>query len=374
MSIEREIQLVDQPVDPMARFYAPTADAYDHYLQSGPWARNQTKFERDWQRHYDNIDTRLTLRLLEEEKARGLRIKEMNLMLVGPGFEPVGNDISQKVVDLFWKRLRRIIVVDFSMNVVRSSIRDLVHAGVEPTRIYGKQCDLTIGVSSAFRAKVQSLLDGVQNEEGFCTVVRDQFPKIQHEELMASAMQTAVEGQILTGSAERVLSESSYTERAPVRIDGNSLPIHLALFPMVLAGTNAPAEAEIWDRWDEVTSDADRGARPLAPDVTADHEQVYRLIHETIARINTAIAYIACRDTIAATNAPGEPPPTVIAPTDVSTDFEEPNYGTMDRINVSEFARRLSLDGIRADAPILHRWDEDDRHSHGVHEIICRRR
>lgn len=375
MPIEQhEIRLVDRPVDPMARFFAPTADAYDHYLQSGPWAQNQIRHARSWEAHYDTMDTTLALRLLREAQKRGFQIEEMNLMLVGPGFEPVGNDVSQKVVDLLWKRLKTIIVVDFSMNVLRSAIRDLVHAGVEPTRIYGKQCDLTTGVSAAFREKVKLLLDGVRNEEQFCAVVREQFPKIQYEELMTSALMATADDQHPRGGHERCLSESRLCERFPVRIEGDSLPVHLAMFPMVLAGTNAPAEAEIWDRWDEVTSDADRGARPHTPEVAADREQVCRNIYRTIAGINTAIAYFAILNTINATNAADEPSPTVVAPTDTSTVFEEPDYGTMERLNMRELAERLDKDGIHADALSPHQWRDDDDHYHNVPEIICRKR
>ncbi|MEK7218283.1 MAG: hypothetical protein AAB728_02355 [Patescibacteria group bacterium] len=364
-------KFLDQAIDPLRRLTQRTVVTYDKYLRE-EWNQNRRneRLRSSWDQHYRWMDESLAETIYTLGEERNLKRGEINLALVGPGFSPVCNEISQRTVNLCLSQLRSIVVIDFSQSVVRSAIRNLVEAGVPEERLYGMEYDVTNGISTAYGYYIEQLLREIHTEDQFIEMTKG-LAATDMEWLKGQFLATTMrmEEQGLIAPPEQLLGGGDNQSRTlRLTVGGQPLPLHLASYQMVVAGTGAADEAEIWERLREVTSDPSRGARPSGPETDAARWQAYRRIHKFIAMYNTEVAVLTVGAMVN-----DNPDVTVKLFTDVSTVYRSPAYGEMNRLNLDTFEHRLEEDGIRTAKTPGDKWDDDPNHSHLVYEIECKR-
>ncbi len=365
-----EERFVDAPIDPIAVFFQDTADAYDDYLHEGAWGKNMQLYAAQWAQHYKWMDSIIANRILEVSEMTGRPLGKMNLGLAGPGFKPVGHDISEHTATVILNRLHRIIVIDFSLQAVRSAVKDLIQAGVHPDRVFGMQFDLTRGLRTMFRTHIDTLLQNVETEQQFCDVATNEFPKVTVDELQqqlgSALIEIADNPRSMVG--EVVGAKSAGDLRIKVN-QGEEVPLHLTVLPMVIAGTNAATESHLYERWHEATSDEARAARSPSARREHDRHSVYRHIHQMVAQNNSEIGARIVSRFIKDNITPDNPQPVVCALTDIATSFNDPPYGLMPRLHPDVFEWRVGEMGGMSTMRHPHTFKEAPDHDHIVAEV-----
>ncbi len=363
-------RFVDGPIDPLSVLFEPTAADYDFYLREGEWGRNQLEHSDAWAEHYDRMNVIIAKRILQVSQEKGLNLNAMNVGLVGPGFQPVGHDISKQTANVILSELHRIIVIDFSLNAVRSAVLNLVQNGVSPDRVFGMQFDLTRGLSTMFRNRIGKILENVETEQEFYEAAMQQFPQVTVDALqlqLGQELLNVVENPVrMPGNV--VGAKSAGNLRIKVN-EGELVPLHFTVMPMVLAGTNASTEAHLYERWREVTSDESRGA--LHPGARRDRARsdVYRKIHEMVAANNTEIAARIVARFLQDNTTPDNRQPIICAITDIATSFNDPHYGIMPRLHPDQCSWRVGEMGGNAVISHPHVFKESPDHEHIVAEV-----
>ncbi|MDD5623375.1 MAG: hypothetical protein PHI23_01540 [Candidatus Peribacteraceae bacterium] len=361
---------VDKPIDPLAVFFQDTADAYDRYLQHGEWGRNQRVHAKEWAKHYSWMDTAMAGGIIDFSQQQGIQLKDMNIGLIGPGFHPVGHDVSPQTVKVILSKIRRIVVIDFSLQVVRSAIRDLIEGGVSPEKIFGMQFDVTRGLSTMFQQQIAELLKRVETEQQFCDTVEREFLQVEigtlQQRLGSVLRQLAENPTTMPGD---VVGAKSAGELNISVHQGEPVPLHYTAIPMVLTGTNAATEAQIWDRWREVTSEEGRVALPPGSRTERARREVFRQIHVMVAKINSEIAARVVTMVLNNNMTPQNPRPIVCAPTDFATSFNQPPFGMLWRLRQDPFLWRVGELGGLATLQHPSIFSESPSHEHLVASI-----
>lgn len=363
-------RFVDGPIDPLSVLFEPTAADYDFYLREGEWGKNQEEHSEAWAEHYDRMNTIIAKRILQVSQEKGLPLNAMNVGLVGPGFQPVGHDISRQTANVILSELHRVIVIDFSLNAVRSAVQNLIQNGLSPDRVFGMQFDLTRGLSTMFRNRIQAILGNVETEQEFSEAAMKFFSQVTVDSLqpqLGEELKNVADNPVrMPGNV--VGAKSAGNLRIKVN-EGEPVPLHFTVLPMVLAGTNAATESHLYERWREVTSDESRGALPPSARRDRARSDVYRKIHEMVAANNSELAARAVARILHDNTTPDNQQPVICAITDISTSFNDPNYGIMPRLHPDKFSWRVGEMGGMAVISHPHVFKEAPDHEHIVAEV-----
>lgn len=368
-----------QAIDPFARAYQQTAQEYDAYLGQ-EWAHNYEALRADWQKHYTKRDEMLADGILRTAEEQNLRRKDMNIALIGPGFQPVGRELSMHTVRLLLAEMRTIVVIDFSQRVVRNAVEDLMHAGVSPEKLVEMEFDITDALHLVYSSRIRQIFDHVQTEEAFLEAakqvgqvtdkeMRQDASRKLHEVIMAQT--EGMPDLLISGGLNK---DRTYrlSEIGPGNT-ANPLPLHYAAYQMVVAGTGVPSEHVIWDRFAEVTSDEGHGAMEPAADRDDQRRQAFKRIHALITRYNTEVTKETVNRMIEQNHYPDSDVRVHIA-TDVSTVYHEPEFGKMPRLNVDDLDEFCHKQGYTIKAMPAGTWHDSSDHSHEIYDIFCKRK
>ncbi len=368
-----EGKLLDQAIDPFRRLTERAVRSYDQYLRQD-WTENRETFRDSWNAHYRWMDDALACAILDVGEEQNLKRREMNLALVGPGFHPVGNEISENTAKQLLAHLRSIVVIDFSQAVVVSAMRNLMEAGVPSEKLFGMQYDITNCMSTVYGVYIEKLMREVATEEQFSAMVAklgETDIEWLKKQLVTFLGEMGDQGQV---ALPEMLLAGGQNETRTLRltVQDEPLPIHLASYQMVVAGTGAAAEADLWERFGEVTSDSERVANQSGQQTETGRWKMYRQIHNFIAQYNTAMAALTVTKMIEDNRYPNSDAVVKLL-TDVSTVYEQPSFSEMDRLHLHRFDRCLEERGIRVDMRPGDKWKDQPEHSHLVYDILCRR-
>ncbi|NLG06982.1 hypothetical protein GX553_00820 [Candidatus Peribacteria bacterium] len=368
-----------QAIDPFARAYQQTAQEYDAYLGE-EWEHNYGALQADWQKHYTMRDEMLADGILRTAEEQNLRRRDMNIALIGPGFQPVNRELSMHTVRLLLAEMRTIVVVDFSQRVVRNAVEDLMHAGVKPEKLVEMEFDITDALHLVYNSRIRQLFGHVQTEEAFLEAAI-QAGKVTGEDMREDAARELHE-RIMTqmeGVPDLLISgglNKNRTYRLSEIESGNTakpLPLHYAAYQMVVAGTGVPSEHVMWDRFAEVTSDEGHGAMKPAANRDDQRRQAFKRIHAMITRYNTEVTKETVNRMIEQNHYPDSDVQVHIA-TDVSTVYREPEFGKMPRLNVDDLDEFCDRQEYTIKAMPAGTWHDSPDHSHEIYDIFCKRK
>lgn len=372
---------LDQANDPLAQFYRGTAETYHSYMQR-EYDVNYRNRAEEWDKHYGNMESVFNECFIRLINGRARTREDLNVVLVGPGMEPVNHDYKANTIVQNWLRhVKRIVVKDFDPLAVRSAMSNLSSGNrpqdekVEPHKVYGMQYDLTRGLSTGYQRFISKSLDKVSNEDQL-SLVATEF------DMDEEALRDRLEHEITVHRMEMLQNPpppmvnmlpggENIAGLPKLSIEGKPIDTDLWLVPMVLSGTGAAAEDQLWDVFNGFT-----GAQLpdnfreiiLQPDqkLQLQRERTQRNIHRLISRYNTMVSKKAIQDIL--TN---NPRAQVLVITDVSTKWHA-SHEKYSRLYMDELREALDSVGIYM-KPLSYGWDWNDEpeHSHGIECFVC---
>lgn len=363
---------LDQARDPYARYFAQTASTYDAY-QLNEYDEHYRTRQDFWRPHYSEMQDAFvehTMHVLESD-VRKTR-SAINLAIIGPGLDPMNRDFNHTVLRTCLQKVSHIVVIDFSSLVTRTAMRSLIQSDIPERRVFGMQYDITNGLSTAYQHFIHETLQHVTNENELerATIA---FEQMTIEELDRRVLE---ELQQLGAEKEDPLLPGDVTDEPPpggmnrgrslsLSMKKVKLPLDVVSLQMVLAATGAAAEAEIWSRYQEITSSTpDRGARPPGKETEDTRYKMFERIHRMIARFNTATAERIIHQ-ILQDNEDAK----VLAITDISTHYEAEALRTgLPRLDVDELRDKLAQGDITVRVTSSG-WDWRDEPDHYHHVV-----
>jgi hypothetical protein len=338
--------------DPLAHAFAPTAEEYVQFMETGEYALNHELNAIYWASHYENVRMEVRDVLdsphLEEKRSK----RELTIALFGLGLDPIGNDLDDKLLTDLQNDAKFVVVSDFSAEVIQRNIDQIREScGLEAC---GFQFDITNGLSTMYRLRILELFKKCRTSSNVVTAARGmknlKIGYIRHD---------------LFKYLDRL--EAEYDEPDPVlgneynqsrsltfTIGEQDHPADIAFVPMVLAGTGAAAETQAWNTFE-------RHLRGLKRKKKVN--QVVRDMQAGIATVNTHVAasfvsrFLACN-----------PQAIIVAPTDVDTVHER--FGMrkpVPRIHIDELRDVLQKRDIVMPKRFKDwEWIDDVRHYHHV--------
>ncbi|MBM3231717.1 hypothetical protein FJZ28_05365, partial [Candidatus Peregrinibacteria bacterium] len=250
-----------------------TADEYKNYLDH-EYESNYIARKANWDRHYEEMRTAYRGHLFSVT-GRGMPLKDMNIAILGPGLRPVGRDLGLTEQRVVLPEVNSVVIGDFSAWVVSEAYKQLHdEVNLRGTPVYPMQIDLTDMGSTAYSNMIRRLLDPLQDEDALEDVSKqlgsltiDQLQMALDNERVQMVEKSVkiideLRGRMAVPECFREGGINQYHSFAlSVGPQREPLPIHSWYIPMVLAGTGAAAEHKIWETFDAVTCDPNRGAR-----------------------------------------------------------------------------------------------------------------
>jgi GTP diphosphokinase / guanosine-3',5'-bis(diphosphate) 3'-diphosphatase len=147
----REKALIDKKIlhtDPKGSSYKGVVVAYEKYLLN-TYQKNYQQFNC-WRDHYKKIHDQINMLIGENDN-----LADKVIALIGCGPEPANRDFSPKLINLLRTgKLKKVVLIDFSRNILVSAIDNLIKKGVDSSHISAYQMDLTRGLSTHFCNKM----------------------------------------------------------------------------------------------------------------------------------------------------------------------------------------------------------------------------
>lgn len=367
---------LDQAIDNYAASGFLEITGYEEYLE-GPYWQNRMSEERKplWDEHYARMN-QSTMHALLRVVDEGVRLRDVNLLYMGPGFHPVGNEISRDTVEVFLKHVNSVVLCDISQKVVLSARKALVEAGVPSHKILLAQYDISDGMGTVYNDIIDEELRHVTTEDQL-DAMSEKIEKLTIDDIRRKLV--AVMKKRKQVSVPNIIGGGINDKRSlRFTIDGERLPIHLAIYQMVFAGTGAAAEGKIWERFAEVTSDTEHGARK--GDQHFNRSLMRSRFYRMIQRFNTAVTIRHMRK-LFKDNADA-PPRLAQGFTDINTTYDD--EGELARLNVEQMKWDLEQPGDpegpdeMPDPPIRTTikgrafWRDERDHGHGTVVLQCR--
>lgn len=136
--------------DPGRYRYKRMSIAYEKYLLD-IYQKNYLQ-NNCWHEHYTKIHDQINLLI-----GGGEDLKDKVVAIIGCGPEPGDRDFSPHLLNLLRKGLiKKVVLIDFSKNILVAAIDNLIKKGVDPARIRAYQIDLTKGYSAKFASLMAS--------------------------------------------------------------------------------------------------------------------------------------------------------------------------------------------------------------------------
>lgn len=360
-----ERRYLNQARDPQSRIYADTAERYDAYLR-GEYAANYRDKTAQWKEHYREMAEHFLGDMIDTAAKRGIPPEETNIAILGPGMEPVGNEISESILRHFLRKYQNIVLIDFSTAVTHSAVRNLVEKGhVQESRILPMQYDITRLLSTGYMIYIKELLTRVQTEEDFVG--------------MAATLKNASEASIDYFGARALLTNDHLT-KAPDELLGGGLntmenlklsvgeedvPLHSVYAPMIFSGTGVAAEDMMWERYKEIVNASSGAGRKPTNAQQEKLEQAIRDIFELIARYNSTVTRIGIQRILH-----DNPQAYVYFATDTTTQLS--NVGEMPRLYKNDLRDELMKYGIVLKYSGRWPWHDEPEHYHDVVHGVAR--
>jgi len=143
--------LIDKKIlhpDAKGSSYKGIVVAYEKYLLN-TYQKNYQQFNC-WRDHYKKIHDQINLLIGESDN-----LEDKVVALIGCGPEPANRDFSPKLINMLRNgKLKKVVLIDFSRNILVSATHNLIKKGVDSSRIAAYQMDLTNGLSSHFSCKM----------------------------------------------------------------------------------------------------------------------------------------------------------------------------------------------------------------------------
>lgn len=328
-------RVLDNAIDNYAASGFLEISGYDTYLEEVFWPNRMSEaLKSGWDEHYARIN-RSTMHALVRVINEGVRLQDLNLLYMGPGFHPVDNEIHRDVVDVFLKHVNSIILCDISQKVVKAARNALVEAGVPSKKILLAQYDISDGLGTVYNDIIDEELKNVTTEDELDKMSM-KMEKLTMDQIRGKLLEVMKKRRVV--SVPNIIGGGINDERTlSFTVNGARLPIHLALYQMVFAGTGAAAEGKIWDRFSEVTSDPERGAR--SGDQRFNRSRIRARFYRAVQRFNTAISTRHIRKLFRDND--DAPPRLVQAFTDVNTTYDH-DEGELARLNVEQLSWDLA--------------------------------
>ena len=380
--MEQNYHFLDQAIDPHAKFAQVTADQYDSYLR-GEYDQNYNDRKPQWDEHYRNIERTFVDHILSQTE-RGIRRSDMGIAVVGPGFYPIGKEFGDIATNTVLQDLGRLVMVDFSAEVVRRSMENVRENVDELDLLYGMQFDLTDVYSTAYDRFISDRINSVHTEKDFYDMA-DEFDSLGRDDLrkrlnevLGMVEQEKVEAEhyplpdVLIGGQINQYRSLALTSK------GTPVDIHTWFMPMVLAGMGAAAEHRIWEHFHTITSDIERGAE-IDCDQTKENRLIAKQkIYRLISQFNSIVATKAVRDILKY-----NPDSRVLAVTDTTTVLRgREKGGTFPRLDMHQM--QVDLENTMYDSvhspinmitlPSRWRWKDEPDHGHDIAVVEFYRR
>jgi hypothetical protein len=361
---------IDQARDPIANYFGATAGAYEAYLRE-EYNENFGSRRDEWGEHYRGLRRAFGNSVAHLMEDKGIKRKEMNIAVIGPGIEPVGRDFNIFMVDHYLRELNKIVVIDFIPGVVRSAIKSLMRSKIPSHLMYGVQYDITDGLSTAYRQYIFEALASQKSdsEDDFSDMIAEKICTFDIEEIKKRRMLGMYEGPGLlniTTREEPLAGGWNEGRSLAFTVNKNPLPLHMISLQMVLAGTGAEAEGALWGRFFDVTASDPNPSF----DLKMRRRTIYTQIHQMITLYNTTIS-----KSIISKLLNDNPDASVLAVTDISTIHAKPRFGRMPRLDVTELERALAEQNILTTVSSIQPWvwNDEPEHSHQVEAIVFER-
>lgn len=355
------IRYLDQAHDLLAFYFEGTAEGYDRYLQ-GEYNLNRESHRLSWDNHYASMRGELLTGIKQVIENTGVKRGELNLALVGPGFRPTQCEIDRRFVEEQLVDFNSVVLIDFSQRVLVSAAEDLIKAGISPAKIFKMQFDITNGMSTVYKNFIRTMFSEVDTEEKLGRVAEtcEEFDVDSLRDRLSEERERAEDSVIKPTTTTEIGGGPNKDRRIELSIEGESLPLHLISYQMVLAGTGASAEDLIWTVYNDTVKS---GECPDSEEVRLDRKKMFRRLHKLICDYNTEIAATTIDRFIV-----DNPNALVMAVTDTSTISEE-HKDDFDRIDRKKLQKKLEVINpqIEMSTP-RHSWNwkDEDEHSHDV--------
>jgi len=365
-----DIRFLDQAIDPRGMYIEGTALSYDAYLLER-WGDFGKWYPESWDRMYEEADVQLQRLIRSMTETYGCRLKDICVAIIGPGFHPVGKELRRNTVRGTLRDLGAFIVVDFSQRVVQSAMADLLEAGMSARNMYGMQYDITQGYSTVFAEILQEYMKGVETEDAFDTaterLARLTFGDIR--ERMIGIMARRGE-EMQRGPSERLIGGGLNKERTlRPTVEGQLLAAHTAFSSCLTAfGTSAPAEASIVERYREVTSDENRGARPPGEETESTRCEMIRRVYQAVNMFNTGVFTRHVEQVLT-----DNPDAVMNVVGDVSTIFDDLRIGEVPRVDLPEVSAFCAQKGYKLVSELFEGHMREHDHRHPITNMRLRR-
>jgi len=367
-------QRLDQAIDKHAQFYSDTADEYDMYLK-GNYDKNYRERRSQWNEHYEHMRAEFNAHIMSMADL-GIPRKDMGLAIVGPGMKPIGRELGNTAVRGVLPEVKDLVVIDFSTEVVRNAMEQIREKVKGVDSMYGMQFDLTKGLSSAYDRMIAERLKNIETEKDFYEMAKE-FDDLSPEALsilLADHLGMIWEEKADEGSqpVPDVLIGGKINEENTLSLSSNGepVPIHTWFMPMVLAGMGAAAEHRIWDQFETVTSDVNRGAEKNTEETVENRITAIQRVYNLIARFNTIVATRSINKIL-----DDNPESRILAVSDVSTVLHKKGTGALPRLNLDTIRTDLSKNNITMiTADTDWQWPDEPDHHHGVNAFTFYRR
>ncbi|MBU1703123.1 RelA/SpoT family protein, partial [Patescibacteria group bacterium] len=126
-----EKTLIDKNIlhpDQKSASYKGIVVAYEKYLLS-TYQKNYQQYNC-WRDHYKKIHDQINLLIGESDN-----LADKVIALIGCGPEPGNRDFSPKLINLLRNgKLKKVVLIDFSRNILVSAIYNLMKKGIDPSR------------------------------------------------------------------------------------------------------------------------------------------------------------------------------------------------------------------------------------------------
>lgn len=360
---------LDQAADPLAPFYQQTATEYDAY-QKMLYKENFERFRAGWERHYADM-RRVTLSQLWDftEMHAGGR-GGTNMALMGPGFDVVNRDLNPLMVSTCISQLRSIIVIDFSVEVIRDALQCLLNANVDREKVHGIQYDITGGLSTVYAQWWDEQVRGVSTEEDLARVM-DQLSETdvvgELQGRLVDAITQARDGRLLTLETLPPNGSSNTNRSLRLTSQHEEVPLDYVQTNMVMAGTGQTGEAKFFRKFQEAATSTDglRG-RPPSEEILSGRRQTLEDAYRIMSGYNTHILVIGTEQILR-----DNPGAEVHHVTDVSTVYKDPRLkvGSLSRLDINDAKRKLRSLGINLNDITSWKWPDEADHSHSVHSM-----
>lgn len=360
---------LDYPIDPLTVAHRDIAEQYSAYL-STTYEQNAIQRREEWGHHFDKMHTRYTEHMFAVMTATKLPFSEMNVGIIGPGNKPVGRDFGSTGVEVILPNVKRIICADFSSTVIANAIDDLRGQNtIEHNKIFPLMYDFTTGLSTGYHRFIQNNFADIQTFSDLSSVT-ERIDNIETSDFRKKIVECLADVDLdlmsrdssFTGIASLVSGNRNDDRTLKLTTGGEPIEMHSWFLPMVIAGTGAASEGDVWQVFMDTIESQNNGKKVSAFEYDK-RVNVLRHIHDMIAKYNTLAA-----TEIIATVLHDNPNSSVLAVTDESTTHNEfKNEGALLRLLSESMRKRLKELGILMRTASQHwNWKDEPSHFHGV--------